>query len=208
MAPLNSEIAEKLWSEQDRNKEIFLKFQMAAEKALKMKYEEKSDCSSDQDFRKSISNIVKNDFLVIFNSEDTINLNPVFLNLKPVFLEIVTLLPHMEDCAFQLVSTPIDEFGILDEEEMGFAKFFDVEDNLLSKDEKIEEIYSYLTCEDEDERPLCMKDCENYYFLLTPIFEEGSIGHEKIMYIQDLTRGSVSKREDEDEDGSEDTRYH
>lgn len=190
MAPFNSEISEGIWSEQDRNKEIFINFLIAGTETMQRKYEEEAEFSSYFSFKKAISNLLKNDIPVTFNSESTVL-------LKPVFFEVVTLVPSMEDCIIQLVSTPIDKFGILGEKEMGFAKSF--EDTVLSREEKIKQIYSYLTSESEEgeDRGLCARDDENYYFFLAPVFEEDSPGYEKIMYIRDFVNRGVSKREDE-----------
>ncbi|MDX9739317.1 MAG: hypothetical protein RBT33_03085 [Candidatus Dojkabacteria bacterium] len=202
MAPFNSEVAEKFWSEQDRKKEIFVNFLIASSETMKMKYEEEGEYLSFLSFKKNISSLLKNDISVTFNSERTVV-------LKPLFFEVVTLVPSMEDCIIQLVSTPIEEFGILKEEDMDFAKVF--EDTTLGEEEKIRQIYSYLTdeSEEDDDRALCARDDENYYFFLAPAFEEDSPGHEKIKSINCVARtGNVNGWRNENQDSFEDTQYH
>ncbi len=181
MAPHNSELSERIWSEKDFDKEVLQEFLNAGSRELKAMYTERDASTlTETELRKDIGNLLCKSIKFSMFRELRDGSEEIPSILSPVYVEVKERTPGIYSLE-QMVSVPKDQFKWLWDYQLEFAKSYE---EYTDEEEKIEEMYVHLTfyC------GLCTKDDENYYFLLNPTFDENSPAIRKIQYMHKISR--------------------
>jgi hypothetical protein len=189
MAPHNNKFSERIWSEEDDNREILRDFLNAGSQELKAMYTERDASTlTEIELRKDIGRLLYKPVTFSMFREVRDGSEEIPFTLSPVFVEVKERTPGIFSLE-QMVSIPRDEFKWLWDHQLGFARSYE---EYTDEEEKIEDMYAHLTLD----CGLCTKDDENYYFLLDPKFDETSPAIRKIQYMHKISRKMEGEESD------------